>query len=219
MAGRLRRSSTRPGTSISAEDSAAVIGREGGEGPAARQPERMDAAGADVLPALRPEHVPRRRVGRRPRGPVDLQSHRARREPMAPCHEGCRRPTRDPREQAPRRLLHVAHALHDALRRREPLARRQGRRGPRGRRRRARPRCQAGDLPLAGRPVPAADEPQESRGLLRQRQRQGPFRHPDRPRELPDDPSEGASRPRVSAATPTRSTTTTATSSTSSTSC
>ena len=171
-------------------------GREGGEDAAACQPERMDAARANLLRALRAQHVPRRRVGRWPGGPVDIRPQCARRRAVGPCHEGRRRPTRDPREQAPRRLLHVAHALHDPVRRREPLAGRKGRRGQGRRRGRARPGSRAGDLPLARRPVPAADEPHEPQGLLRQRQRQGPLRHPDRPRELPDgsDSRAGAGR-------------------------
>ena len=131
-------------------------------------------------------------MGRWPGAPVDIRSHRARRRAVGPCHEGRRRPTRDPREQAPRRLLHVAHALHDPFRRRESLAGRKGRRGQGRRRGRARPRSRAGDLPLARRPVPAADEPNESQGLLRQWQCPDPFRHPHRPGELPDGPDSRA---------------------------
>ena len=71
-----------------------------------------------------------------------------------------------------------------------------GRRGPGRRRGRARPRYRAGGLSLARRPLPAADESHESRGLLRQRQCQGPLRHPHRSRELPDgsDPRARARR-------------------------
>ena len=71
--------------------------------------------------------------GKEEPGPV--QPHGVRRPAMGVGAQGGRHPHAHPDRQAPRRLLPLAEPVHRALREEQPLARRQGRRGPRGGRR------------------------------------------------------------------------------------
>ena len=85
---------------------------------------RLAGHGDHRLPPLRRQHVHRSRVGRRDRGPQDLQSHEARRPAVGPRGQGGRRRHGDPHRQAPRRLLPLAQQVHRALGQEQPVARR-----------------------------------------------------------------------------------------------
>ena len=74
----------------------------------------------------------------------------------------------DPHLQAPRRLLPLAQQVHRALGEEQPLARRQGRRGPGDLRRLPAPRTEVRRLPLALGPQPQGLRPARVHHLLPQ---------------------------------------------------
>ena len=80
--------------------------------------------------------------------------------------EGGRPEGPHPHRQAPRRLLPVALEAHRALREEQPLARRQGRRGPGDRRRVPAARARLRRLPLALGPQPPGVRPAGLRRVL-----------------------------------------------------
>ena len=82
--------------------------------------------------SLQPEHVHRARVGAGQRGSRHLQPRGAGLRPVGGGHQVRGHDGHDSDGQASRRLLPVAEPIHRALHEKQPLQKRQGRRGARG---------------------------------------------------------------------------------------
>ena len=105
-------------------------------------------------------------MGLRGRVPGGLRPDRLRRRPDRRGGEGRGPEGPHPHRQAPRRLLPVALEAHRALGQEQPLARRQGRRGSRDRRRVPAARARVRRLPLALGPQPPGIRPARVPRLL-----------------------------------------------------